>query len=137
MNKPKVIVFSTAYLPLTGGSEIAIREISQRLRDDFDFVVITARLKKNLPKREINDGIEIVRLGLGYDFDKFILPVLGFFKARRYLKNPKCIIWGMDISTGSLAAALVKLFYKKILFVFTIQYGYGEKRIKHGRGGLI
>ena len=36
MQKPKIIVFTTAYYPFIGGAEIAIQEIVKRLKDRFD-----------------------------------------------------------------------------------------------------
>jgi len=46
MNK-RIIIFSTAYLPLIGGAELAVKEITNRL-PEYEFVLITAKLKKEL-----------------------------------------------------------------------------------------
>ena len=46
-------------------------------------------------------------------------------------------IWGMDLSQGSAAALLIKSAFPGVPFIFTVQYGYGEDRIAHGRLGLV
>src|SRR3989344_5264181 len=43
----------------------------------------------------------------------------------------------MDFSFGAAVAGFLKIFYPKIPLVFTIQYGYGDERVKKGRGGLM
>ncbi len=136
MSKPKILVFTTAYLPLVGGAEIAIKEITGRLKHQFDFLIFTAKLKKDLAVKEKMDEGQVFRLGLGLGIDKFLFPFFGFLKARKYLKRGG-VLWGMDISTGSLAAALLKFFYPKSYFILTVQYGYGKDRLRKGRGGLI
>ena len=47
------------------------------------------------------------------------------------------VLWGVDISQGALAAGLLKFFYPRIPFIFTLQYGESRERIAHGRAGLI
>jgi len=36
----RILIFSTAYLPFVGGAEVAVKEITDRLADDFSFVLI-------------------------------------------------------------------------------------------------
>ena len=52
MKQKSILIFSTAYYPFVGGAEIAIKEITDRLKNYFDFDLITARLDKNLPEIE-------------------------------------------------------------------------------------
>jgi hypothetical protein len=40
--KPRILMLSTAYLPLIGGSELAIRNITDRL-PEFDVDLVTGR----------------------------------------------------------------------------------------------
>ena len=35
--KQKILIFSTAYYPFVGGAEVAVKEITSRLSDDFEF----------------------------------------------------------------------------------------------------
>ena len=47
--KKRILIFSTAYYPFVGGAEVAVKEITDRLAGDFDFDLITAKIKKGLP----------------------------------------------------------------------------------------
>lgn len=97
-----------------GGAEIAIREVTKRLEDRFEFVVITGR---------------------GTRMSKWLLIIRGPYVARRYI-TPETVLWGMDLSQASVAAALASVLWR-VPFVFTIQYGYGRARVRRGRLGLI
>lgn len=133
MDKPKVLVFITSFHPFIGGAEIAIQEVSRRLSSELDFFIVTARFRRDLPKKEISPEGTIIRLGFGTRFDKWLLPFLAPF----YYRDETSIVWGVDISQGSLAAALFKLFNPKTRFILNVQYGYGEERLASGRFGVI
>lgn len=143
MPKPIVVVFSTSYVPFVGGAEIAVQETVRRLAHDFDFHVITARFRRDLPWCEVRDGVTITRVGPGILYDKWLLPMLGvwhFFILARVARRegaPRPILWGMDISQGALAGVVIKLFAPRTRFVLTVQYGEGEERLRRGRRGLI
>lgn len=133
MDKPKVLVFTTSFHPFIGGAEIAIQEVLRRLSSELDFFIITARFKRDLPKEEISPEGTIIRLGFGTRFDKWLLPFLAPF----YYRGQASIVLGIDISQGSLSAALFKLFNPKTRFILNVQYGYGEERLAGGRFGAI
>lgn len=147
--KKKIIVFTTSYLPFIGGAEIAIQEVSKRLCDTFDFIIITARQKRNLPKREMFPEGVVIRLGFGSSLDKWFLPLVSFFavimlavrdeipKPWRRASRGNLLLWGMDISQGSLSGYFIKRMFPRIPFVCTVQYGYGDARLAHARGGAI
>lgn len=121
-----------------GGAEVAIQEIAKRLEMRFDFVMITARFKKELAREEIRNGILIRRVGWGTRWDAFLLPIFGLWTAQKFLRDTStALMWGMDISQGSAAAALTKFFYPRVPFVLSVQYGYGDTRLYQGRFGLI
>ena len=84
--KPTIFIFSTAYLPMVGGAELAIKEINDRLSDYFDFVVFTSRFRRAYPKHEKLGAVEVYRLGFGMPFDKYLLPILAYFKARKVIR---------------------------------------------------
>ena len=141
MPKKSIIIFSTAYLPFVGGAEVAIKEITDRL-NNAEFFLITARMKRVLPKKEKVGNIMVYRLGFGFSFDKFLLPILGFFKFFRLnskfkIQNLKLIIWGMMASYGSIAAYFIKLFKPQIPFLLTLQEGDSERHLKWGKFGLV
>lgn len=134
MAKPKIVVFTTSYSPFVGGAEIAVKEIAERLRDRFDFYIVTSRFKRDLPKREAHPEGTVIRLGLGSPLDKWLLPLSALIQHHRSFAS---IVMGVDISMGSVAAALYKLFHPRTPFIFNIQYGYGDERLSKGRGGFI
>jgi glycosyltransferase involved in cell wall biosynthesis len=119
--KSKILILSSTYLPLIGGSELAIKNITDRL-PDFEFDLITTRFNKNFPKYERIGNVNVHRVGLGLKLDKFLLPVLGFFKARRIL-GKSGVIHAYQASYAAGAGWLIKIFNKKITFLVTLQEG--------------
>ena len=78
----KVLIFSTAYLPLIGGAEIAVKEITKRL-PDWQFDLITAKIKPGLSKFEKIGNINVYRIGFGLGFfDKYYLDYCKTFLQR-------------------------------------------------------
>lgn len=138
--KPAVFVFTTAYHPFIGGVEVAIQEVTQRLKGEFDFFIFTARFRRDLARRETRGEGTIIRVGVGSAVDKWLFPVWGILSAlgeRRRLRGRRTLLWGMDISAGAGVAAALNLLIPQLPFVLTIQYGYGGKRLARGRLGLI
>ena len=82
-NKKRVIIFSTAYFPLVGGAEIAVKEIADRLGDEFDFVMVTARIRKDLPSYEKVGKVNVYRVGFGSNWDKYLLPFLAALTSKK------------------------------------------------------
>ena len=76
MEKPKVLIFTTSYFPFIGGAEVAVGEICERLKDRFDFFIVTSRFRRDLPKIEIRPEGTVIRLGFGGKLDKWFLPFL-------------------------------------------------------------
>lgn len=136
--KPKVFIFTTSYHPFIGGAEIAIADITRRLKDRFDFYIVTARMRRGLPSLERRPEGTVIRLGLGTGLDKWLLPLLVCTKLNlMHQARPGAVIVGVDISQGAVAAAFYKFLYPSSHFIFNIQYGYGEERISRGRLGAI
>lgn len=120
----RILIFTTAYKPLTGGSEIAIEEFTRRLPDAF-FDILTPRHKKSFPAAENGgENSAIYRLGFGFGFDKYVFPVLGFFRGLSLLGGrDEKIIHAFQASHSAGAAYLLKLFFPSIRFILTIQEG--------------
>lgn len=137
MGKPTILVFATAYHPFIGGAEVAIEEVGRRLKDRFDFYIITSRFRKDIPKVESRIEGTVWRVGWGTRFDKWLLLLAPFFLPPIW-KFRKCahVVWGMDLSQGSLAAVFFSFLSDKPLVV-SIQYGEGDQRIARGRLGFI
>ncbi len=140
----KVLIFSTAYYPFVGGAEVAVKEITDRLGNDFEFDLITARLEKNLPRIEKIGKVMVYRLGLGRPmFDKLLLPISGAMLAWRLNKKQKYFcFWGIMVTFGSLAGYIFNFFQhitfrKKIPIVLTLQEGDSENHLQYKWAGLI
>lgn len=138
--KQAVIIFSTAYLPLIGGAELAIKEITDRVCG-LVFFLITARMKRSFPRRERLGNVDVYRVGLGIPFfDKLFSPLLGAFVARRLMKKHDVMcFWSIMITFTSGAPFLLKLLglNKKIPILLTLQEGDSPEHIKRARFGLI
>lgn len=130
----RIIIYSTAYLPLVGGAEVAINEITDRL-GDFSFDLITARLDRRLPKEEVIGKVRIYRLGWGFFFDKIWLVLRGgSFGRQLHDQNQYSLVWGMMASFGGLAALRFKELVPEVKFILTLQegddLGLVEKKMK-------
>jgi len=126
----KILIFSTAYLPFIGGAELAIKEITDRT-PDISFTLITARFKRDLPKSEKIGNVEVYRVGLGTSVDKWLLPWLGFRKAKLLERKESFdVVWSMMASQGSIAAAFFKQAFPQKKLVLTLHEGDEEAHLK-------
>lgn len=129
--KKRILIFSTAYLPLVGGAEVAIKEITDRL-SCYDFDLITARLDKNLPKKEAIGRVTVYRVGFGLGVDKIILMFWGHRLAcKLHRKNKYDAIWAVMASFGGLAAVKFKKRHRAIPFLLTLQEGDDLEHIEN------
>ncbi len=142
--KKRILIFSTAYYPFVGGAEVAVKEITDRLAGDFDFDLITAKLKKGLPDREKVGSVTVYRVGVGSAFiDKILLPIRGAFLTYRLNKiNSYYCFWGIMVTFGSIAGYIFNFFRsfcfkKKIPMILTLQEGDSENHLQYKWGGLI
>ena len=88
--KTKIVILSAFATPLRSGAEACSEEVSAVLKDRFDFVIITARMRRSLPKNDhLASGIPLVRIGLGCSVDKWLFPFLAPFAAAA--QRPKII----------------------------------------------
>lgn len=122
--KSRVLVFTTAYRPMIGGSEIALEEMVRRLPDIF-FDIVTPRYKREVKALEVGDNFNIYRTGIGLGvMDKIFFPVLGFLKANRLAQNNKYnIVHSYQASYGGGAAWVLKTLKPKLSFILTVQEG--------------
>jgi len=119
--KSRVIIYSTAYYPIIGGAEVAIGEITDRL-PNFDFVLITARLKRELPKVEIIGNVKVYRLGWGCPLDKLYLAFRGGYCLAKK-EGAFSVVWGVMASFGGLGALRFKELNPNASFLLTLQEG--------------
>jgi L-malate glycosyltransferase len=119
----RILLFTTAYRPFVGGSEIAIEEIVRRLPDVF-FDVFTPYYDSRLPREESGPNFNIHRVGFGWRGDKFLFPLLGYLKAKKiFKKNEPAIIHAFQASYGGGAAWIFKIFNESTPMILTLQEG--------------
>ncbi len=117
----RILIFSTAYLPFIGGAEVAVKEITDRLGNDFEFVMITPRLDPALPAEEKIGAIQVHRLGSGKSFDKYRLIWEGPKKATKL--GSFDAVWGIMASYAGFAARRYKKQNPAVPFLLTLQEG--------------
>lgn len=137
--KKRILIFSLVYYPnFIGGAEVAIKEITDRL-GGADFDMVTLRFDRNLPKVEKIGNITVYRVGwTGFgnkkispenlsfylNLNKFFLPITGFVKALTlHQKNNYDVFWSMMATYNSFGALFIKLCFKKIPLLLTLQEG--------------
>ncbi|MFA6050286.1 MAG: glycosyltransferase family 4 protein [Candidatus Paceibacterota bacterium] len=150
MTKKRILIFSLAYYPkFVGGAEVAIKEITDRCGDDFEFDMITLRLDKALPKVEKIGNVTVYRIGFAKHnpkaeellrfpmyLAKVFFPVAAAIKSIVLHHDKKYdALWSMMTYMG-FPAVLFKFFHPKVPFVLTIQDGdsiehiTGRRRIR-------
>jgi glycosyltransferase involved in cell wall biosynthesis len=155
----KILIFSTAYYPFVGGAEVAIKEITDRLgnteltQNQFEFDLITAKMRSDLPSVEKVGNVIVYRLGIGIPIiDKLILPFWGALKALQLnKKNNYDKFWCMMVSFASGSAYLANIFIDflklfgnenlsssvRVPIILSLQEGDSEEYLKTKWFGLI
>ncbi len=129
----RVLILTTAYLPQVGGSELAIKNITDRLPGIY-FDLITSRPpaggSKNLPEYEKIGNVNVYRTGNLFSLFSFLLPknflpLAIFFKACRLMRKhgPYNVIHAYQASQAAGGGWLLKWKYPKIPFLVTVQEG--------------
>jgi glycosyltransferase involved in cell wall biosynthesis len=126
--KKRVLILSTAYLPLLGGSELAIKNITDRITD-YEFDVITTRPRSNLAPVERVGNVRVFRVGGKLELFSFLvpkafLPLRMAWRAHKlHRKNPYTFMHAYQASQAAGAAWLLKFFYPRLPLILTLQEG--------------
>ena len=143
-NTKRILIFSTAYYPFLGGAEVAVKEITDRLSNDFEFDLVTAKLHQDLPRVEKIGAITVYRVGFGkMTIDKLLLPFLGLIQAWRLQNRRKYFcLWAVMVSYSSGAGYLFNIVralsgQTRIPIILNLQEGDSEDHLKYRWGGLI
>jgi len=119
----RVLIFSTAYLPLVGGAEIAVDEITKRL-PNWQFDLITAKIQQGFKKKEKINNVNVYRVGFGFGFDKFLLPFFGIWKANKLEReNNYDLTWSIMASFGGFLGLFFKKTHLQKPWLLTLQEG--------------
>lgn len=125
----RVLILTTAYLPQVGGSELAIKNITDRLPEIF-FDLITSRPSKNILEFEKIGNVNVYRVGNSFGLFSFLLPknflpLAVFFKAHQLIQKngPYKTIHAYQASQAAGGGWLLKWRYPKIPFMVTVQEG--------------
>ena len=134
MNKKKILLFSLVYYPdFVGGAEVAIKEITDRLGDRFDFHMVTMRT--NREKTDKIGNITVHRVGpylLGVPFigkilfhlSKYMFPFASYRYAKKLHKEENYdMTWAMMANYAGFGVLFFKLKFPKVNFLLTLQEG--------------
>ena len=138
--KKRVLIFSLAYVPFVGGAELAVKEITNRIKD-IDFDLITLRFNRKWAKNEKIGSVNVYRINGG----KLLFPFLAFLKGLSLnRKNKYNIVWSIMANRAGFAALFFKLWHLKAKYLLTLQEGdildYPQKRMGLAKifiGGLF
>jgi glycosyltransferase involved in cell wall biosynthesis len=118
----RILIFSTAYYPVVGGAEVALKELTDRM-PSMRFDLVCARLKKGLADHERIGNVEVYRVGFGYSFDKYLLPFLGPMRAYRIAHNVNTTVWSMMASYAGFASLFYCWMRPSTKLLLTLQEG--------------
>lgn len=129
MDKRRILILTTSYLPLIGGSELAIHEITKRL-PEFFFDIVTGRLDDKSRSYENSGGnIVIHRVGtiasrINFMLPKIFLPIAIFIKAFQLMRsNHFGAVHAWQASQAAGAAYMLSFLFPKTPYIVTLQEG--------------
>ncbi len=132
--KKRILIFSLLYFPrYVAGAEVALKEITDRTGDEFDFDMITLRMDSRLPHVEKIGNVTIYRVGFTFakELQKYLFPITGFWEALTLVHQHKYDgIWTMMASYHLVSVVLLKLVYPSIPLIVTLQEGDPLEHIK-------
>lgn len=84
--KKKIVILSAFLTPFRSGAEACAEEVPLLLSGRYDFTIITCRMRRSLPKRDMLGGkIPVIRVGVGIArIDKWIYPFLASWEAKKH-----------------------------------------------------
>ncbi|MEK9209377.1 MAG: glycosyltransferase family 4 protein [Patescibacteria group bacterium] len=127
-----IMIFSVAYFPLVGGAEAVIKEITDRIAEDYDFHLITNRFSRHLKKREKIGNVLVYRVGFPYNpnktisrrFSNFCYIGFAFFKALGLnFRFRYDVIWPIMAAYAGAAGLFFKIIFPGKKLLLTLQEG--------------
>lgn len=129
----KVLIFSLAYYPHVGGSEVAIKEITDRT-PDIEFHLVTKRFDSESLAVEKVGNVLVHRIGSASrgKFSKFLFQfsaaVFSFSLHKKYAYDA---IWAMMAHSAGVPAALFKIRFPRVPYILTLQEGDTPAHVEH------
>lgn len=121
-----ILIFSLAYYPRVGGAEVAIKEITDRIRPEaMQFHMVTHRFDARAPREERIGNVFVHRIGGGSSLlSKFSFQFAAAFAAAGLHRTHRFDgTWAMMAHSAGVPAAIFKLLYPRIPMLLTLQEG--------------
>ncbi len=100
-----------------------MKEVTDRL-PHWEFHLVCASLSRGLPRNEKIGNVYVHRVGLGFSFDKYLLPILGLIRAWRLERSGEFFaLWSLMASYGGFASLLYSYVHPRVPFLLTLQEG--------------
>lgn len=141
----RVLIFSLTYHPFIGGAEIAVKEITDRIKsEDISFDMITLRFDSALPKIEKIGNVTVHRIGFSKNnpsfedmrrfplhLNKLYFQFFAVFKAislhKKYFYDG---IWAIMAHSAGVPAGIFKTLHPEVEYLLTLQEGDPIDHIK-------
>ncbi len=129
-NGMKVLIFSTAYFPLVGGAEIAVKELTDRM-PEIEFDMLTLKFDASHAESEQIGNVLVHRVNAS----KLTFPFKAAQLAKRlHTERGYDATWSIMAAYAGLAALFFKFSHPKIPFVLTLQEGDSLEHIRKRMG---
>lgn len=128
----KVLIFSLAYVPFVGGAEIAVKEITDRIKG-YEFDLVTKKFASGDSSFERIGNVNVYRI----KSPKLLFPFLAYLKGKAMHKEKKySVVWSIMANRAGYASLFFKRKFPDVKFLLTIQEGDSLDHPKK-RAGII
>lgn len=119
MVNKRILIFSLAYHPFIGGAEVAVKEITDRVKD-VDFDMVTMQFSKKDPREERVGNVQVHRIKAS----KMTFPIEAMLLGKKLHKERKYdAIWAIMAARAGGAALFFKYSFPEVPFILTLQEG--------------
>ncbi len=114
-NKKKVLIVSDYYYPHWTGISKSLYNLTQTLKSDFYFTVLTVQFNKHLKKEEIIGNTRVIRCGYLFKLSRAKYSFSLIFTFIELLKSNDIVIINSPFTNILPVALLTKIFGKKLI----------------------
>jgi glycosyltransferase involved in cell wall biosynthesis len=138
MQKPKILIISMAYFPrFVGGAEVALKELTDRLGDEFEFHMVTLRYDSTLPRVSMEGNVLVHRIGfstknpsladlrkLPLHLNKYLFQPLAFLKGWSLHRTHRyAAVWAMMAHSAGIPGSLLTIADPRLPMLLSLQEG--------------